>query len=105
MSATDGPTIYGWLQIRTSMSLSLLLCLLSFGLCYWAGRRSLPSGLIAALGVGYGYGIMRANVPETFSHFIFDAGVVGLYATQLFRKLTAAQLDKVSRLRDRKSVV
>lgn len=81
------------------MSLSLLLCLLSFALCYWAGKRSLVSGLVAVLGVGYAYGITRANVPETYSHFIFDAGVVGLYAAQLFRKLSTDEQYKVSHLR------
>ena len=81
------------------MSLSLYLCLLSFALCYWASRRSLTSGLIAVLGVGYAYGIVRANVPETYSHFIFDAGVVGLYVAQLFRKLSSVEQQRVSNLR------
>jgi hypothetical protein len=81
------------------MSPSLLLCILSFALCYWAGRRSLTSGLIAVLGVGYAYGIMRANVPETYSHFIFDAGVIGLYVAQLFQKLNQLEEFKVSHLR------
>jgi hypothetical protein len=57
------------------------------------------SGLAAALGVGYFYGITRANVPETYSHFIFDAGVVGLYSAQLFRRLSALQHFKVAALR------
>src|SRR5882672_1567357 len=81
------------------MSLSLVLCLLSFALCYWAGRRSLVSGLIAVIGVGYAYGITRANVSEVFSHFIFDAGVVGLYAAQLFRRLNPLEEFKISHLR------
>ncbi|HEY0404494.1 MAG TPA: hypothetical protein VGC89_02130 [Pyrinomonadaceae bacterium] len=79
--------------------MALYLCLLSFGLCYWAGRRSLVSGLVAVLAVGYVYGITRANVTETFSHFIFDAGVVGLYAAQLFRALSPLQQFKVEPLR------
>src|ERR1041384_1588295 len=81
------------------MSTSLLLCILSFALCYWASRRSLSSGLIALLGVGYIYGITRANIPETYSHFIFDAGVVGVYATQLFRKLSPLEEFRVEKLR------
>lgn len=68
-------------------------------ICYFAGRRSLLSGLVAVLTVGYLYGITRANVPETFSHFIFDAGVVGLYAAQLFRRLNPLQQLKVEPLR------
>jgi hypothetical protein len=79
--------------------MSFYLCLLSFALCYWVGRRSLVNGLIATLGVGYAYGIMRANVPETFSHFIFDAGVIGLYLAQLFRHLSPLEQYKVSALR------
>lgn len=43
------------------------------------------AGISAVLGVGYFYGILRANVPHPLSHFIFDAAVVGLYATQLWR--------------------
>jgi hypothetical protein len=81
------------------MSPALLLCLLSFAFCYWAGRRALTSGLVAVLGVGYAYGITRANVPETYSHFIFDAGVVGLYASQLFRRLSLLEKFKVGNLR------
>lgn len=79
--------------------MSLYLCLIAFAFCYWAGRRSLVNGLAALLGVGYLYGITRANVPETFSHFIFDAGVVGLYAAQLFRKLNPLQQYKIEPLR------
>ena len=45
------------------------------------------------------YGIMRANVPETFSHFIFDAGVVGLYAAQLFRQLSPLERFKIGPLK------
>jgi hypothetical protein len=81
------------------MSYSLYLCLLSFAICYIAGRRSLLGGLIAVVGVGYAYGITRANVPETYSHFIFDAGVVGLYAAQLFRRLSPVEEYKVGPLR------
>lgn len=81
------------------MSLSLYLCLLSFALCYLAGKRSLVAGLVAVLGVGYAYGIVRANLPETFSHFIFDSGVIGLYGAQLFRRLSAAEEFKIKALR------
>jgi hypothetical protein len=80
-------------------SLSSYLCLFSFALCYWAGRRSITSGLVAVLGIGYAYGITRANVPETYSHFIFDAGVVGLYAAQLFHRLSPLEEFKTSHLR------
>jgi hypothetical protein len=40
------------------------------------------------MAVGYIFGISRANLPETASYFIFDAGVLGLFAAQLFRPVT-----------------
>jgi hypothetical protein len=79
--------------------LSLVLCLLAFALCYAAGRRSLVDGLVAVLAVGYVYGITKANIADTTSNFIFDAGVGGLYATQLFRPLSADQKTRVEALR------
>ncbi len=79
--------------------MSFYLCLLAFTVCYLAGRRSLVSGLVAALTVGYFYGIVKANAGDTTSNFIFDAGVLGLYATQLFRPLNPAQKFRVEALR------
>jgi len=81
------------------MSFALLLCLLSFVFCVWAGRKSLVNGLIAVIGVGYVYGIVRANIPETYSHFIFDAGVVGLYVAQISHRLSASQQYRVEKLK------
>jgi hypothetical protein len=62
--------------------LAIILCVLACGASYWAGRRSLGWGLIALLAVGYFYGILRANLLTTFSHFIFDAALIGLYLSQ-----------------------
>ena len=62
---------------------SIVLCIAAAVLSFLAARRSLVAGLFAVLGTGYAYGIMRANLPETFSHFIFDAAVIGLYSAQL----------------------
>ena len=59
--------------------IALMLCAVAFIACYWAGRRSLGQGLVALLFFGYFYGILRANLLTTFSHFIFDAGMLGLY--------------------------
>lgn len=81
------------------MPFSFYLCLLAFALCYLAARHSLVSGLAAVLGVGYAYGITRANLPETYSHFTFDAGVIGLYASQLFKPLTFLQQERTKALR------
>jgi hypothetical protein len=81
------------------MFLALLICVISFGLCFWAGRQSLVNGLVAVIGVGYVYGITRANIPETYSHFIFDAAVCGLYAAQTYHRLSAPEKYRVERIK------
>ena len=79
--------------------MSLFLCIAAFFACVIAGRRSLVSGLVTLLGIGYVYGIVRANLPDPYSHFIFDAGVVGLYLTQFFRPLTRDRQQRTQGLR------
>jgi hypothetical protein len=79
--------------------MSLYLCFLALGICYLAARRSLVTGLVALLSVGYVYGIARANIPDAYSHFIFDCGVLGFYGAQLFRRLTPVQEERVQSLR------
>ncbi len=59
--------------------IALALCVIATATCYWAGRRSLGQGLVALAFFGYFYGILRANLLTSFSHFIFDAGMLGLY--------------------------
>lgn len=71
--------------------LSIGLCVLAFAFSYAAGKRSLVAGLSVVFTVGYLYGILRANVPEPSSHFIFDAAVGGLYLTQLWRPAPAEE--------------
>lgn len=63
--------------------IALILCALAFSLAFRAGRSSLASGLVVVLGVGYAYGILRANVEQTAAHFLFDAAVLGLYLAQI----------------------
>lgn len=58
------------------------LCVFSFGFTYWAGKRSLGLGLVVLLMWGYFFGIIRANLLTTFTYFIFDAALVGLYLSQ-----------------------
>lgn len=58
------------------------LCILAFGLTFWAGKRSLGLGLAVLFAWGYLYGILRANVESVFSHFLFDAALMGLYLAQ-----------------------
>jgi hypothetical protein len=62
--------------------IALLLCIVGAVAAFFIGRRSLGAGLLAVLVAGYFYGILRANLASTFSHFIFDAALVGLYASQ-----------------------
>ena len=66
--------------------ISIGLCGVAFLLCLYMGRKSLVAGLCALITVGYAYGIVRANLPDGFSHLIFDAGTLGLYAAQLVKR-------------------
>ena len=63
--------------------ISIGLCVVAFLLCAYMGRKSLVAGICTLITVGYVYGIVRANLPDGFSHLIFDAGTLGLYAVQL----------------------
>ena len=62
--------------------LAIALCLLAFVASFLAGRRSLGKGIAVVLVFGYFYGIIRANLLTSFSHFIFDAALLGLYLSQ-----------------------
>ena len=55
----------------------------------WRRTARSSHGLLALLGIGYVYGILRANFPDTWTYLTFDAGVFGLYAGQLWRPLHA----------------
>lgn len=74
------------------MAISLLLCIAALVGCFIAARRSLVSGLCALLLVGYLYGIIRANLPNTVTYFLFDASVASLYLGVWFRPFT--RLDR-----------
>ena len=62
------------------------LCALAFLVTYLVGRKSLGRGMIVLLTFGYFYGILRANLITTYSHFIFDAALVGLYISQKWNR-------------------
>lgn len=64
---------------------TILFCAGAFALCLWSANRSLRHGLVALLGVGYIYGILRANYPDTATYMTFDAAVLGFYLGQLWR--------------------
>ncbi|MCA1563718.1 MAG: hypothetical protein LC804_26885 [Acidobacteria bacterium] len=79
---------------------SIALCIVSFAVCFQLARRSLIAGICAVLGVGYMYGILRANLPDGFSHLLFDSGVLGLYAAQLWRRQPVWQGIRSEELRN-----
>ena len=79
---------------------SIALCVASFVACFHAARVSLVAGLCAVLGIGYTYGIVRANLPDGFSHLLFDSGVLGLYAAQLWRRQPVWQGIRSEELRN-----
>jgi hypothetical protein len=61
--------------------IAICLCVAGFLAGLLCGRRSLAAGITAVLVVGYFYGIIRANILSPFSHFIFDAALVGFYCS------------------------
>jgi hypothetical protein len=73
-----------------------VLCTAALIGCYIAGRRSIVWGLGALMTVGYGYGIVRANVPSPMMHFLFDLGAIGFYLALFTRGLTPEQRSRVS---------
>jgi hypothetical protein len=75
--------------------LAILLCAVAMVGCFAAGHRSLIKGLCALMTVGYAYGIIRANVPQPAMHFVFDAGVAGLYMALFTRGATSAQRSRI----------
>src|SRR6267143_5267035 len=79
--------------------MSLALCVVAFLASFLAGRSSRVAGLVTTIAIGYVYGIVRANVPEAGSHFIFDAAVLGFYVTQLSNRFSLAQQQKIQYLK------
>ncbi len=78
---------------------ALGLCALALVVTYWAGKRSLAQGLIALMVFGYFYGIVRANINSPFSHFIFDAGLLGLYLSQKWSSRDPKEARQLKTLR------
>ena len=70
---------------------TVLFCFGAFLLCFLAGNRSLKTGLLSVVAVGYAYGILRANFPDIWTYLMFDAAVIGLYVSQLWRPLPYEQ--------------
>jgi hypothetical protein len=57
-----------------------VLCIIAAAVTYYAGRRSLVAGLLSVFGIGYVYGILRANLQSAAIYMLFDSAVIGLYA-------------------------
>ena len=57
----------------------LFLCSLGFVVTYWMAGRSLGKGFLALLCFSYPYGLLRAQMGDVGSHFLFDAALFGLY--------------------------
>jgi hypothetical protein len=74
----------------------IALCIVAMLACFIAGRRSIVWGVGAVMTVGYGYGILRANVPNPAMHFLFDAGALGLYLALITRGLKPAQRSRLA---------
>ena len=81
------------------MTLSVLIVVGSFVVCFQAANRSLKLGLCAVLTVGYLYGITRANRPDTWTYVMFDVAVIGLYAAQLVRSSSREEQARTHDLR------
>jgi len=78
---------------------SIAFCIAAFTLCLAAAHRSLRQGLLALVAVGYVYGLLRANFPDTWTYLTFDAAVLGVFAGQLWRPLDPGQRRRAHDLR------
>jgi hypothetical protein len=65
--------------------MGLALSLWAFVVSFLAGNRSLGAGCSVVLAFGYGFGLLRARFYDSFSYFIFDAAVLGLYLARFVR--------------------
>jgi hypothetical protein len=79
--------------------MSLVLLVVALVASYAAARRSLVRGLAVVLTVGYAYGIVRANRLDGYSHLLFDAALLGLYAGRLFAPMSLADRARTDELR------
>jgi hypothetical protein len=78
---------------------SVFICFVSFFVTYVLARRSLVWGLAACMALGYGFGVLRANILDTFSFLIWDASVLGVYASYFCKRPSPEQLQMTGSLR------
>lgn len=67
--------------------ISIVLCIAAFLVTLVLANRSLVLGITSALATGYAYGLLRANLQQPAAHLLFDAAVLGLYVSQLWRSI------------------
>jgi len=79
--------------------ISVLICVAAFAGTFVLSRRSLVWGLASCIGLGYAFGAIRANLLETFSFVIWDASVLGVYASYFSRRATGEELQATDTLR------
>src|SRR5512132_1122277 len=65
----------------------ILLPVVAFAATYYAGRRS------------HVYGIVRANRMDGFSHLLFDAALLGLYAAEFQRRFSQDERWRLDEIR------
>jgi hypothetical protein len=66
--------------------MGLTLSFVAFVCSLFFGRRSLGAGMAVVLTVGYFYAIVRARYLDGFSHFTFDAAVLGFYLAHFTKR-------------------
>ena len=79
--------------------LPIALLLVAFAATYYSGRRSLVRGVCVLLSIGYAYGVIRANRMDGFSHLLFDAALLGLYAAEFQRRFSPEERMRLDGIR------
>src|SRR5207244_7493867 len=85
--------------------LSILICIVAFIGTFVLTRRSLVWGMAACVGFGYVFGVLRANILDTFSFLMWDASVLGLYAGYFSVQRTPEEIARTASLRLRVGVL
>src|SRR5690349_7659248 len=79
--------------------ISLLICIVCFVVTYTLANRSLVWGLAVCIGVGYIFGVLKANIFDLFSYFIWDASILGLYLSCFSRRRPPEERARTEGLR------
>lgn len=78
---------------------SLPICILCFVVTFMLTRRSAVWGLGCCIAVGYVFGVLKANIFDLFSYFIWDASVLGFYASYFSKRAMPQELVRTEGLR------